>query len=65
MSTHIQVAVDLELEGRGGSCLSAANLANSVARQHDINEPWWIGDTNFILTTFETFLTTRPEALDG
>ena len=28
----------------------------TVARQHDINEPWWIGDTNFILTNFERFL---------
>ena len=30
----------------------------TVARQHDINEPWWIGDTNFILTNFERFLAT-------
>ncbi len=40
----------------------AEHLADvTVARQHDINEPWWVGDTNFILTNFERFLaiTTR------
>jgi DNA-binding SARP family transcriptional activator len=29
-----------------------------VERQHDINEPWWIGDTNFIIAAFERFV--RP-----
>jgi len=39
----------------------AEHLPNvTVIRQHDVNEPWWIGDTNFILAAFEHFLTSLP-----
>ena len=32
----------------------------TVEQQHDINEPWWIGDTNFIVNAFERFLASLP-----
>ena len=34
----------------------------TVERQHDVNEPWWIGDTNFIIGAFERFLESLPRA---
>jgi DNA-binding SARP family transcriptional activator/pimeloyl-ACP methyl ester carboxylesterase len=42
----------------------AANLVNAVElvveRHHDVNEPWWVGDTNRIVVAFEGFLRGLP-----
>jgi hypothetical protein len=35
----------------------AAHLPHAtLAQQHDVNDPWWVGDTSFILAAFERFL---------
>jgi hypothetical protein len=31
-----------------------------VERHHDVNEPWWVGDTNRIVVAFEGFLRGLP-----
>ena len=39
----------------------AARLADAVVEQHhDVNDPWWIGDTQSVVAAFERFLATRP-----
>ena len=42
----------------------AASLVNAVElvveRHHDVNEPWWVGDTNRIVVAFERFLGGPP-----
>jgi DNA-binding SARP family transcriptional activator/pimeloyl-ACP methyl ester carboxylesterase len=37
----------------------------TVQRQHDVNEPWWIGDTAGIIDAFEAFLGALPADRGG
>ena len=29
-----------------------------IERHHDVNDPWWIGDTNLVVAAFDRFLAT-------
>ncbi len=40
----------------------AAHLPNAAIEQHhDVNDPWWIGDTDFLISAFERFLASQHE----
>lgn len=39
----------------------AEHIAGAVIEQHpDVNDPWWIGDTESVVAAFERFLATLP-----
>jgi hypothetical protein len=39
----------------------AAHLPDAtLEQQHDVNDPWWVGDTGFVVDAFERFLARLP-----